>query len=111
MIRPHFQNFNKRLVKAPKLYFGGVGLVAWLLGIRMKVQIAYHAQRGALHPVEVKSGQTIATDFFKGMERWNQVAGRVGKPAWLVYGGDQELRHGEVEVIPWSRLPELEGRM
>jgi len=32
MIRPHFQNFNKRLVKAPKLYFGGVGLVAWLLG-------------------------------------------------------------------------------
>jgi len=77
----------------------------------MKVQIAYHAQRGALHPVEVKSGQTIATDFFKGMERWNQLAGRVGKPAWLVYGGDQELRHGEVEVIPWSRLPELEGRM
>lgn len=48
LLRPHHRNFNKRLVKSPKLYFWDVGLAAWLLGIREVGQIAFHAQRGAL---------------------------------------------------------------
>lgn len=31
---PYFENFGKRLVKAPKIYFTEVGLAAWLLGIK-----------------------------------------------------------------------------
>lgn len=31
---PYFQNFNKRIVKTPKLYFYDTGLLAYLLGIR-----------------------------------------------------------------------------
>lgn len=31
---PYFQNFNKRVVKTPKLYFYDTGLLAFLLGIR-----------------------------------------------------------------------------
>lgn len=34
LLRPHFSNFNKRLIKAPKLYFIDTGLAAWLLGVR-----------------------------------------------------------------------------
>lgn len=45
---PHYQNFNKRLVKTPKLYFHDTGLAAWLLGIESAVQIASHPLRGAL---------------------------------------------------------------
>ena len=45
---PYFQNFGKRLVKSPKLYFLDVGLMAWLLGIRDELSLATHAARGAL---------------------------------------------------------------
>ena len=121
LLRPHSQNFNKRLVKTPKLYFCDTGLASWLLGIRDPGQIAFHAQRGALfenlvvteflktrlhrgqppdlhfwrdsqglevdllverggdlNPVEVKSGQTIAADFFQALNRWKGHAGLAG---------------------------------
>jgi hypothetical protein len=31
---PYFENFGKRLVKTPKIYFTEVGLASWLLGIK-----------------------------------------------------------------------------
>jgi len=43
---PDFQNFGKRLVKSPKLYFLDVGLMAWLLGIRDAAALSTHAARG-----------------------------------------------------------------
>ncbi|MBT9558088.1 MAG: ATP-binding protein [Myxococcales bacterium] len=33
LLEPWFVNVGKRLIKAPKLYFRDVGLVAWLLGV------------------------------------------------------------------------------
>lgn len=45
---PHHRNFNKRLVKTPKLYFHDAGLAAWLLGIESPAQLSTHPQRGAL---------------------------------------------------------------
>ena len=48
LLRPHHANFNKRLVKMPKLYFYDVGLVSWLLGIRTTEHIATHPLRGAI---------------------------------------------------------------
>ena len=60
LLRPHFTNFNKRLVKNPKLYFLDTGLAAWLLGIRELEQLVYHAQRGALFE------NLVVTEFLKG---------------------------------------------
>ena len=48
LLRPHHTNFNKRLVKMPKLYFYDVGLVSWLLGIRTTEHMNPHPLRGAL---------------------------------------------------------------
>jgi predicted AAA+ superfamily ATPase len=48
LLRPHSVNFNKRLVKMPKLYFYDAGLAAWLLGIRTTEQILTHPLRGNL---------------------------------------------------------------
>ncbi len=45
-LRPHHNNFNKRLVKSPKLYFYDVGLLCWLLGVREANQLATHPLRG-----------------------------------------------------------------
>lgn len=46
LLRPHHENFNKRLVKMPKLYFYDAGLVSWLLGIRTAEQMITHPLRG-----------------------------------------------------------------
>ncbi len=45
---PHHRNFNKRLVKTPKLYFLDAGLAAWLLSIETPGQLSTHPLRGAL---------------------------------------------------------------
>lgn len=48
LLPPHHRNFNKRLVKTPKLYFHDTGLAAWLLGVQSADQLANHPLRGAL---------------------------------------------------------------
>jgi predicted AAA+ superfamily ATPase len=48
LLQPHHQNFGKRLVKTPKLYFHDTGLAAFLLGIRDSEHLSIHSARGAL---------------------------------------------------------------
>jgi predicted AAA+ superfamily ATPase len=48
LLRPHFRNFGKRLVKSPKIYFFDTGLAAWLLNIQDSAHLAIHPQRGGL---------------------------------------------------------------
>lgn len=55
LLPPHHQNFNKRLVKTPKLYFLDTGLAAWLLGVRNCAQLMAHPVRGALFETWVVS--------------------------------------------------------
>lgn len=48
ILRPYYKNFNKRLVKAPKLYFIDTGLAAYLLGITRPEQVQTHPLKGPL---------------------------------------------------------------
>ena len=48
LLQPHHQNFGKRLVKTPKLYFFDTGLAAFLLGIRDTEHLSIHSARGSL---------------------------------------------------------------
>ncbi len=48
LLRPHHANFNKRLIKSPKLYFYDSGLLCWLLGIRNSGELATHPLRGSI---------------------------------------------------------------
>ena len=48
LLQPHHRNFNKRIVKTPKLYFYDTGVVCRLLGIDTPAQVATHPLRGAL---------------------------------------------------------------
>ena len=45
---PHHSNFNKRIVKSPKLYFHDTGLACYLLGIMRPDQLPTHPLRGEL---------------------------------------------------------------
>ncbi|TDE12152.1 ATP-binding protein [Dyadobacter psychrotolerans] len=48
LLRPHYKNFNKTLIKRPKIYFYDTGLVCSLLGIISKDQLLQHPLRGSL---------------------------------------------------------------
>jgi predicted AAA+ superfamily ATPase len=45
---PYFENFGKRLIKSPKLYFTDVGLACYLLGIENEIQLERDPLRGRL---------------------------------------------------------------
>ena len=144
LLRPHFRNFRKRLVKTPKLYFLDAGLLCYLLRIRDPEELSLHGARGsvfecfvvaelykrALHagrepdlyfwrdstghevdvlvergtaqtPLEIKSGQTVAADFFKGLDYWRKLANEDEQAAALIYGGDQSYVRRGTAVYTW----------
>jgi uncharacterized protein len=45
---PYFENFGKRTIKSPKIYFNDVGLASYLLGIQNETQITRDPLRGNL---------------------------------------------------------------
>jgi len=47
-LQPHHNNFNKRIVKMPKIYFYDTGLACALLGIQNSEQLNYHPLYGSL---------------------------------------------------------------
>jgi hypothetical protein len=145
LLRPWHENYGKRLIKTPKLYFTGTGLLCWLLGIESPEHLSTHAQRGAvfenwvvaesikhfrnrgeepnlhfwrdqggleidllhvrgtrLHAIEIKSGATLASDWFKGLGRFADVAGDALERRTLLYGGAESHAHQGVEVRAWN---------
>ena len=57
--------------------------------------------------VEIKSSQTIASDFFKGLEYFASLgSGRRVKKA-LVYGGNQNQTRSSAHIVAWNRINTL----
>jgi len=56
-----------------------------------------------LWPVEIKSGETIASDALKTLKKWRTWAAQENGAAFLVYGGREALRSGGISVVPWER--------
>ncbi|MFH1422473.1 MAG: ATP-binding protein [Planctomycetota bacterium] len=57
-----------------------------------------------LIPIEVKSAQTIASDFFNTLSYWRSISDNEKSPAVLVYGGEQSYKRSGVVVYPWFLL-------
>ena len=90
LLRPHHRNFNKRLIKSPKLYFYDTGLVTHLLGIENDRSLRTHSMRGQFFE------NWIVSELLKG--RFNR-----GLPSNLFFWRDQSgleidvlIEHGEV---------------
>ena len=67
LLRPYYKNFNKRLIKMPKLYFYDTGLVCSLLGIQNASQLTTHYLKGSLFESLVLS-EIIKERFNRGLE-------------------------------------------
>ena len=146
LLSPYHKNFNKRIIKTPKLYFYDTGLACWLLSIQNYEQVNTHPMRGPLfesfiiseyfkssfnkglpgfyyfwrdrsgneidllieeggkiRPVEIKSGATLNTDYFKGLHHFASIASDIIEPT-LIYGGDDSLSHAGVTVTSWREI-------
>ncbi len=55
---------------------------------------------GTTLPIEIKAGQTIAGDFFKGLDYYNKLSG--GSGGVLVYGGNETYERQGHLVCSWS---------
>ncbi len=53
LLEPYYNNFNKRLIKAPKLYFLDTGLACWLLGWNTPEQLVNGAMWGHIFETHV----------------------------------------------------------
>ncbi len=48
LLAPYYNNFRKRIIKSPKLYFFDTGLLSYLLNIDKPEQLATHYAKGAV---------------------------------------------------------------
>jgi len=48
LLEPHYRNFNKRLIKSPKLYFMDTGLLCYLLRIKSSDQVSSYPLIGSI---------------------------------------------------------------
>jgi len=55
LLRPHYKNYRKRMIKSPKLYFLDSGLLCYLLQIRTSEELRNHSSRGAIFETFVLS--------------------------------------------------------
>jgi predicted AAA+ superfamily ATPase len=67
LLKPHHKNFNKRLVKTPKLYFYDTGLACSLLGIKNENEVVNSHFRGALFENHV-IGECFKNKFNSGSQ-------------------------------------------
>lgn len=67
-LQPYHVNFNKRLVKSPKLYFFDTGVACSLLSIRDESQVNLHYMKGALFE-NLIINEFIKRSFHRGENR------------------------------------------
>jgi len=64
-----------------------------------------------LVPVEIKSGQTIATDYFRGLLYWSNIAQTDSADGYIVYGGEFEQTRSAGHVMSWQAAAHLVRRI
>jgi len=91
LFRPHYKNFNKRLIKSPKLYFYDTGLACNLLNIENKNQLTTHYLKGGLFE------NYVINEFLK--RKFNQ-----GKKSNLYFWQSKEKKEIDILVENASQL-------
>ncbi len=61
----------------------------------------------SLIPIEVKSGKTVASDFYRSINRFAELAGAAAGQGFVVYGGEREEKRQNARALPWSEIGQL----
>jgi hypothetical protein len=72
-----------------------------------EVDIVAETAPNTIHAVEIKSGATVAGDFFNGLQYWKEkLPGQTLQP-WLIYGGETAQNRAKGTVLPWAGIQPL----
>ncbi len=58
--------------------------------------------------VEIKSGKTLNSDYFKGMQYYKSLDKRHRINAWLVYNGENETKTNSIHAINWKNIQDID---
>ncbi len=59
-----------------------------------------------LEPIEIKSGQTITPEYFKGIQYWVKLSGQAG--GTVLYGGESpQYRSDGISVLSWRKVKDF----
>ncbi len=89
-------------------YNSGLGMNGyyWRDNIGNEVDLLIEEKNQCI-PVEVKSGQSLNSDFYKSLKYYTQISGQKLENSNLVYGGDVTFQDRNGRTIAWKNLPEL----
>lgn len=86
------QYFN--IGKRPPVYF-------WR-DLNGRIEVDCIIEQGTqLFPIEIKSAETIASDFFSGLTKWNDIAQASANNSYLIYGGTQVQERSLGNIMGW----------
>jgi Predicted ATPase (AAA+ superfamily) len=149
LLQPYANNFSRRVIRHPKLYFYDTGIVCNLLDIESPERLAIDRLRGSifenfiiadlykqyanlgkqpplyfwrdkngtievdciiedgrtLYPIEIKSGESIALDYFSNLKKWNALAQSAELPlgsSYIVYGGERSQGWEDWATVGWK---------
>lgn len=60
-----------------------------------------------LIPMEVKSGQTLSSDWFAPLHKWRRLAKHSAGTPHLIYGGSDSRKQADIQVVSWRAVPHL----
>ncbi len=106
-LKPWHENFNKRLVKSPKMYFWDTGLAAYLAGIYEKSQINTHPLRGAFFETLVVSDQIKRYLYEKVAPEWYFWSAPRGPEVDLLRKQGQSLKAIEIKSSKTFKAQQL----
>ncbi|MDD3711411.1 MAG: ATP-binding protein [Patescibacteria group bacterium] len=72
-----------------------------------EVDVIIESGKGAV-PIEIKSGQTIGSDYFNGLRYYNKISKEDNNKFFVVYSGEKKQERSYGTIIPWSNLVELD---
>jgi uncharacterized protein len=61
----------------------------------------------SLLPIEIKSGETLNSDYFSGLIKWNALTGNSTSNSYVVYGGKERQERSQGIALGWIHLKEL----
>lgn len=61
--------------------------------------------------VEIKAGETVVSDYFKGLDYWREHLPKLEIHPWVVHGGSSRQQRTRGTVLPWNDLTPLLKRV
>lgn len=55
-----------------------------------------------IKPIEIKSGETISTDFFRGLDAWREISSVQSEHGYVIYGGSKSQDRQKGMVLSWQ---------